>query len=521
MLANYGFKLRHIFLPAVVVVAAFLVMYGLLYWLLVLKREVFDPTSDLVFWLPFASGGLVTFLGLRSRLNLLQRGSDDRWITLYYLAPCLIILIGSLILSDYLTQATGTLTALTAPNEVAQLAPTRFYSLKKAHAYKPGAGLEVTVTPAGKNNTQLNIQAYAACPVLATAADSSTRTAALWIGWTSSKQISAGLPKEEKEQLYKEFLTSCESEFRAADLDEYRYLSRVTAADGKAEFQTAAQRSSFYRASGSLVIVEPQLQPFEQRTIPPLRHLAWTLGLGFGVYLVMLIFPRVATTTGEMWLAGGTSTPLWPQLRPIVLPRPGYMATPLLVGSIVLVYLAMVGAGLGVTAFRAADLLRWGAVSGLAIEEGEWWRLLSSTFLHGGLLHILYNALALGLISWLLEPIAGVLRLLVIYLLSAIGAGLTSVWWHPEIVSVGASGAIFGLFGAAIIMSQSQRIPEENHGDLLLIPLVFGVPSLLFGWFLPSVDNAAHLGGLATGLVVGAALLPTFPSYYQQLRRRH
>jgi rhomboid protease GluP len=521
MLANYGFKLRHIFLPAVVLVAAFLVVYGLLYWLLVLKWEVFDPTSDLVFWLPFALSGLATFLGLRSRINLLQRGSDDRWVTLYYLAPCIIILVGSLVICDYLTQATGTLTALTKPSEVAQLAPTRFYSLKQGYAYKPGTGLEVTVTPAGKNNTQLHIQAYAACPVLASPADSSTRTAVLWIGWTSSKQISASLPTEEKEQLYKEFLTSCESEFRAADLDEYRYLARVTAADGKAEFQTAAQRSPFYHASGPLVLVEPQLEPFEQRTVPPLRYLAWTLGIGFGVYLFMLIFPKVATTTGEMWLAGGTSTPLWPQLRPIILPRPGYRVTPLLVGSILLVYLAMVGARLGVTAFRSADLLRWGASSGLAVQQGEWWRLLSSTFLHGGLMHTLYNALALGMISWLVEPIAGAFRLLVIYLLSAIGAGLTSVWWHPETVSVGASGAIFGLFGAAIILSQSQRIPEEDRGSLLLIPLLFGVPSLLFGWFMPSVDNAAHLGGLATGLVVGAALLPTFPSYYQQLRRRH
>lgn len=520
MLANYGFKLWYIFLPSVLLVAAFLVVYGLLYWLLALQWQVFDPTSELEFWLPFALGGLAVFLGLRSRINLLQRGSDNRWITLYYLATCVTIVFGALALTDYLKQATGTLTALTKPSEVAHLAPTRFYTLTQRHAYKPGAGLEVTVTPTGKNNTQLHIQAYAACPVLATAADSSTRTAALWIGWTRSKQISAGLPKEEKEQLYKEFLTSCESEFRAADLNEYRYLSRVAAADGKAEFQTAAQRSPFYRASTPIMVVEPQLEPFEQRTIPPLRHLAWALGIGFGVYLVMLIFPKVATTTGEMWRAGGTSTPLWPQLRPIILPRPGYRVTPLLVGSILLVYLAMVGAGLGVTAFRSTDLLRWGASSGLAVQQGEWWRLLSSTFLHGGLLHVLYNAVALGLISWLLEPIAGAFRLLVIYLLSAIGAGLTSVWWHPETVSVGASGAIFGLFGAAVILSRSQRIPEEDRGGLLLIPLLFGVPSLLIGWFMPSVDNAAHLGGLATGLIVGAALLPTFPSYYQQLRRR-
>ncbi|QJX48856.1 rhomboid family intramembrane serine protease [Hymenobacter taeanensis] len=521
MLTNYGFKLRYIFLPAVLLVCSFLVVYGLLYWLLVLKWEFFDPNSDLVFWLPFALGGLATFWGLRSRVNLLQRSADSRWVTLYYLAPCVIILIGSLTLCDYLTQATGILTTLSAPNEVARFTPTRFYALKQGYAYKPGAGLEVTVTPTGKNNTQLQIKVYAACPILATAADSSTSTAALWLAWTRSKQIAAGLPQQEKEQLFKEFLTACESEFRAADLDEYRYLSRVTAADGKAELQTAARRSPLYRASGPLVLVMPQTGLFEERTVAPLRHLVWALSIGFGVYLLMLVFPQVGATTGELWLAGGTATPLWPQIRPIILPRPGYVVTPLLVGSIVLVYLAMVGAGLGVTAFRSADLLRWGASSGLVVQQGEWWRLLTSTFLHGGLMHILYNALALGMISWLIEPVAGALRLLITYFVSTVGAGLVSTWWHPETVSVGASGAIFGLFGVSIMLSLSPRIPEEDRGSLLLIPLLFGIPSLLFGWFIPSVDNAAHLGGLATGLLVGAALLPTFPSYYQRSISRY
>ncbi|WP_460622002.1 rhomboid family intramembrane serine protease [Hymenobacter tenuis] len=180
----------------------------------------------------------------------------------------------------------------------------------------------------------------------------------------------------------------------------------------------------------------------------------------------------------------------------------------------------MVGAGLGVVTFRTGDLLRWGAVSRPTVEQGEWWRLLSSTFLHGGLIHIIYNAVAMALICWLVESVAGTMRIVLIFVISALGASLVSIWWHPQLVSVGASGAIFGLFGAALAMSGSQRIPEEDRGGLLLVPILFGGPSLLIGWFQPTVDNAAHLGGLATGLLVGLAMLPTFPSFYQRSRRR-
>lgn len=513
MLTNYGFKLRLLFLPLVLLCGAFLMGFGALYWLLVLRWQVFDPSSETLYWLPFAIGSLLVLLVLRPRLKLLQRGADDRWVTLFYLVPAFTLTFVALFSADYLTQATGRLTPLPTPADVQRQPASRFYSVRQAYVHKPGLGVHTVVSPAGKNNEKLRFDVYVACPILTSAADTATPTAALWLGWKQSETISASLPDAQKERLYRAFLLRCDSLYQATDLGNYRYLARVTAADGSRELRQAVNQSPNFRAAGTPVIVLPQTTLFAQRTQAPLRHLAWTLGLGLGAYLLMLVFPRLSATQAEDWLRGHQRPPgLWAEISPYVLPRRGYVATPLLVAVNGLVYAAMVLNGLGIMAFRSPDLLHWGATYGPAVQSGEWWRLLTGTFLHGGLLHILYNMVSLGLISWLLEASMGSIRLLALYLLSALGASLVSVWWHPNIVSVGASGAIFGLFGAAVALAvMPGRIPVADRGALLLIAGLFGGISLVLGFFAPFTDNAAHLGGLASGFLIGLLLTATMP----------
>lgn len=168
-----------------------------------------------------------------------------------------------------------------------------------------------------------------------------------------------------------------------------------------------------------------------------------------------------------------------------------------------------------------ANLLRWGADFGPRTLGGEWWRMLASTFLHGGLLHIAFNMLALWSLGPLMEKLTGRLPFLLMYLACGLGGSLLSLWWHPMIVSIGASGAIFGVAGAllAVLYLKHVPIPKEYLKKNLGSVGAFVVYNLAFGAVVPGIDNSAHLGGLLTGLLVGAMLVPVYDRNASPLRR--
>jgi membrane associated rhomboid family serine protease len=137
---------------------------------------------------------------------------------------------------------------------------------------------------------------------------------------------------------------------------------------------------------------------------------------------------------------------------------------------------------------------------GIALE-GEWWRLFSGAFLHGSFLHIAFNMYVLFLLGPTLERILGHVRFLILYLLAALGGSVASYWFSEiNTVSVGASGAIFGLMGALIVAGRRLKYDIKQVLILLVINIVIGFIS-------PSVDWRAHLGGLVAGAIVAAIMV--------------
>jgi len=152
-------------------------------------------------------------------------------------------------------------------------------------------------------------------------------------------------------------------------------------------------------------------------------------------------------------------------------------------------------------------LIEHGAKYNPAIMDGAWWRLISSMFLHIGILHLFMNMLAAYYLGTVVERIYGSWRFLLIYFLSGIGGGIASFALSPN-VSAGASGAIFGLFGALLFFGLIyRRIFLKTMGSGVL--LVVGI-NLVFGFFFPQIDMAAHVIGLLTGFIASAIVyLPT------------
>jgi len=143
-------------------------------------------------------------------------------------------------------------------------------------------------------------------------------------------------------------------------------------------------------------------------------------------------------------------------------------------------------------------LVDFGAKYTPYIRLGQWWRLVTAGFLHGGLLHILMNSWVLFDLGAQVEEVYGASRMLVIYFLSSVGGFYVSALWAVG-PSVGASAALFGLIGAMIAMGIRHRSTLGDHVKGLYIRwLIYG---LLFG-LLPGIDNAAHVGGAISGFLV-------------------
>ena len=137
---------------------------------------------------------------------------------------------------------------------------------------------------------------------------------------------------------------------------------------------------------------------------------------------------------------------------------------------------------------------------GIAVG-GEWWRLVTAAFLHGSILHVAFNMYVLFALGPTLERILGHGRYLTLYLLAALGGGVASyVFSDIRTVSVGASGAIFGLMGALVVAGRRLRY------DITQVLILLGI-NVVIGFVSPGVDWRAHLGGLVTGAVVAAIMV--------------
>lgn len=154
------------------------------------------------------------------------------------------------------------------------------------------------------------------------------------------------------------------------------------------------------------------------------------------------------------------------------------------------------------------QLIRWGADSGdKVLLQNQWWRIITSAFVHIGAAHLIMNMWALWVLGTLAEAILGTWLYLGVYIVCAIAGSITSVYWNPLVVGAGASGAIMGILGAEVSVLKFARLPLPKEVLRSTIrSLVQGAVLTLVIGVLPRIDNASHIGGLICGLLMGLLL---------------
>lgn len=209
----------------------------------------------------------------------------------------------------------------------------------------------------------------------------------------------------------------------------------------------------------------------------------------------------------EMELADRNLHPMHREKYGALLLSKTYKVTPVIVYINVLVYLVMVISGVHPLSPNAKELYEWGGNFGPAVSGGQWWRLVSYMFLHAGAMHLIMNTFALLYVGMFLEPLFGKFRFGAAYILTGICAALLSMYVHGATVSVGASGAIFGMYGVFLSILTTNHIQKTMRKTMLRSMLFFVVFNLMMG-LQGNTDNAAHIGGLLSGFIMGYVYFP-------------
>jgi len=185
------------------------------------------------------------------------------------------------------------------------------------------------------------------------------------------------------------------------------------------------------------------------------------------------------------------------------LPQTGAPVTQALIVVNVIVFIVEAASGTPLGGAEAGNVLRKGALFGPAIEhQHEYWRLLTAGFMHYSVLHIAFNMFFLWVIGSMLEPAIGHVNFLAVFLASLLAGSFGALLFEPDVLTVGASGACFGVLGALIVVARARRIPiwQSGLGPTLLINIVFSLS-------VAGISIGGHLGGFIGGLLTGAAVV--------------
>ena len=377
------------------------------------RSELIPLDEDVAnYWLPGALAWIAVILLIQRRIGVLNLNDRQGNLPyLYHFAAVAVVVVPALLAQAYIHTATGELTRAEAPSAIAATAPTKYYEFNQFCLRRRNALAHPVLSTSGRYNQTLHFDFYVVIPVCA-AASVADVPAPLWLGIVYSKSISNALSPSEKDSEYRAFLKQSQAAIDAIDPLRYTYFERAGKSVDHRNFDKALAENPSLSGSGATILI-PHSEPFDQRAGKRLPWVFASFGIGVAAWFLMLLFPALdhAKVKAAMDPASAAKGPLSLFVRALFVPSRASYGLPVLIDINILVYVAMVLAGLGVVSFQSEDLIAWGAEYRPAIHGLGILRLFSSQFVHGGLLHIANNLYGLVFAGMFVSPIASNARL--------------------------------------------------------------------------------------------------------------
>ncbi len=501
------YKLFRLALPVPLLAAGFAILYSAANWFLVANSGLIPIDEDLVtYWLPFVLACIVVALLVAPHIRVLDiegKRRDPRF--LYDIAAVGVIAVPAILAQVYVKDASGTLTHVKDASLIASAPASKYYIADTICVDRTRAKAHPAFWTGGSQNQSLWFAVYVVAPLC----QETGHTSSIWIGETFKTSIDNRLSDAEREARYKAFAAKAEVDYNAEDAANIRYFERAGVSFARRNFEKALRESG--ASSTSTLILVPHTEPFEARVGNTLVWVFRSLGIGAALWFVLVMltpadYGKVAQklTDEEVEDAELQKEVNRTLALTLFVPHPKSYGLPILIDVNLAVFLVMVASGLGVDSFQVDDLIAWGAQYGPLMHGAGFFRLISSQFLHEGLMHIAQNMYGLIFAGFFLSPVMRNAGLIAAYLICGLVGNVASYVIDPNMVSAGASGAIMGLWGILITLALLNDPRVTGARTVILINIgIFTVLTLATGFVRAGIDNSAHIGGLAAGVVIG------------------
>lgn len=481
---------------------------GFIRWLFCLQFSIIDIKEEIwILWLPIIFPWIPITLWLRQRFRILTfKGDTDKGRFFFQIISWGVLTAMLFVSQGFLTSATGKLKELSTIQDIDKTEKARYYKLTNFSVDPYFGGSYTDFRQSGKYNQHLNFDIYFVTPILQDTSERINNIPKYWYGVKFKEQISNKISTEEKEKKYEAFYNECIDKMNKYNFHSLDHFERKPTSDDRQNYLKAIEARTKQTADDSFIILEPKHERFEDRNGNKFAWIFGSFGIGLSILLFSLIWPGYSETERKRFLTG--KKPKQDDLVDMLnylIPKGGHFATSIILDLNIIVFLFMIFSGIHMIYPNGMELLQWGANRRLETTDGEWWRLLTSMFLHGGIMHLFLNICGLVIAAIFVEPLLGRRNYFILYIVSGLCGSLASIWWYPNTISVGASGAIFGLYGAILGLLLTNAFPEGGKkGILMMIGIYVGI-NLLWG-LTGGIDNAAHIGGLLSGALIGIIL---------------
>ena len=459
------------------------------------------------FWFPAIIPWIPITIWLKPRLRVLTFKKDsDKGRFFFQVITWLTVGVMLSISQNYLATATRKLTRLETIADIETVPKTLYYKLE-TFSVAPNLGSTYTdFKVSGKYNNHLNFNVYFVIPIFKDSTELAYDVPKYWYGIKYKKQVSNRLSAEEKDEKYEEFYDECVENINKYDFYNINHFVRTPKSDDRNNYLNAIEASTFVRLNEKYIVLEPDTANFEDRNGAKFLWIFRVFLVGLVVLLFSLLFPGYNDRQrNKRFSRKKFKQDDVVKMLSYLIPKGNHFATSIIIDINILIFILTLLSGNDIISPEPWELLYWGGNRRIEVMDGQWWRLFTAVFLHSGILHLISNIVGLVIAAKFIEPLLGRKNYFILYILSGLFGSLASILWYQNTVCVGASGAILGLYGAILGLVYQDAYPKERKKYIFVLISIFVGLSLL-GGLAEGIDNAAHIGGLLSGVLIGTVL---------------
>ncbi|MEP2239756.1 MAG: rhomboid family intramembrane serine protease [Maribacter sp.] len=490
-------KLREIYIPFLIVSLGTIILYCLFRWIFDIKLGLLPLKKDILdLWMPIILPWISVLVWLRKRIRLLRiRGKGGDGYFGYQFAMVAAIAAPLVVSQEYVDKISYDLIEVNSVSDISKVKGGKYFKVNSFDVEDNASLSHVAVRTSGRYNGSLNFNLFYATPLRG--------STSVWHCVEYKRTINNNLNKQRKNLEYSRFLDRSSKEFNTYNFYSVTYFEKLAISKERDGFLSAVEKEYPEVKANNQIFLVPKVVAFEKQNNNSFKNTIVAFLIGALIILIMIILPKIDKNELNRFKR---NEPLkddnFKDFLDFLNPIGAYKAGAILTLINIIVFLIMIFMGLDFVSPTIKELLDIGGNRRQEILNGEYWRLLSSNFIHSGVFHLFQNLFGLVFSIVFLEKLIGYLKFFLVYIVCGIFASLASVYWHEDVVSVGASGAIFGLYGVMLAFAVFKIYTNFILKYVwIFLSLSIGL-SLLFG-SIASVDNAAHIGGLASGFAIG------------------